>query len=104
MSEVTTTQKVTVSVVTSLLILWIAWVSWELYNAKAQDKFHSAIAALAQGINDVNASLDTEIERSKIKDESGFNWLRSVSELAQSNKGRIIALEVKEDAHNNRDH
>lgn len=96
MSEVTTAQKVTVSVVTSLLILWIAWVSWELYNAKAADKMNTAIAALAQGIGNVNGKLDTEIERSKIKDDSGFSWLRATSELANHNKGRIIELEVKE--------
>ncbi len=96
MTDVTTAQKVSVSVVTALLIGWIMWVSWELYQAKAADKMNTAIAALAQGINDTDGKLDTEIERSKIKDDSTHSWLKATYELASHNKGRIIELEVKE--------
>jgi len=83
-----------------LFTLWLAWISWEVVAIKSDkdvdEKINVVATELVRAIGITNGNLNTEIERSKIKDDQTYNWLKATYELANHNKGRIITIEVKE--------
>ena len=88
-------------VAVSVFVIWLGWISWEVVGIKSDrnvdDKINAAVLELTKSVGSVSGALNTEIERSKIKDDQTTGWLKFVSDLAQENKGKIITLEVKQD-------
>jgi len=84
MNDVSGLQKAVATIITVLFTFWIAWVSWSVTHN--------------------SGGLATEIERSKIKDERMEGWLRHTSSVANSNKDRIITLEVMQGVHHRSGH
>ena len=82
----------------SVFIVWLGWISYEVVNIKSDrdidNKIHLVATDLVRAIGEVSGNLNTEVERSKIKDDSTHNWLKATYELANHNKGRIIEIEV----------
>jgi len=93
-------------IVAGIFAVWLGWISWEVVGIKSdhdvERRINAAVLELTKAIGTVSGNLNTEIERSKIKDTQGYNWLIVTSELANTNKGRIITLEVKQDADHGR--
>ena len=79
-------------------VVWLGWISWEVVYIKSDKNVDAKINAvsteLVRALGVTNGNLNTEIERSKIKDDSTHNWLKATYELANHNKGRIIEIEV----------
>ena len=78
---------------------WLGWISWEVVGIKSDrnidEKIHMVSIDLVRAIGVVSGNLNTEIERSKIKDDRQHGWLKFVNDTALENKGRIIEIEVR---------
>jgi len=96
-------ERATVELITAgVFAAWLGWISFEVVGIKSDknvdQKINDVATELVRAVGAVSGNLNTEIERSKIKDDSQHGWLKFVSDLAQENKGRIITLEVKQES------
>jgi len=100
-------KRTTLEVVAAgLFVGWLSWISWEVVGIKSDkdvdEKINVVATDLVRAVGMVSGNLNTEIERSKIKDDQQHGWLKFVNDTALDNKGRIIALEIRRDADHGR--